>query len=159
MNSRLNLARTHIDTALVQDRRGVMTHFGVWKWAALGAALAAALAVAPSASAHGRMGHGAYRGGYSGHYVQPRYYSHGGYNRGGYYRGGHWDGGRWVAGAIVAGAMIGLVNAAVSPPPVVYGPPVGYRSDYPPPVTRRVVESRTVIYEDPYQTRYLRSDW
>jgi hypothetical protein len=62
--------------------------------------------------------------------------------------------------------MIGLVNAALSPPPVyyapppeVYGPPVVYRSDYPPPVTRRVVESRTVIYDDPYQTRYLRSDW
>jgi hypothetical protein len=63
--------------------------------------------------------------------------------------------------------VIGLVNAAVAPPPVyyapppvVYGPPVVYRSDYPPPVvTRRVVESRTVIYDDPYQTRYLRSEW
>jgi len=166
MNSRLNLARTHVDTALAQDGRGVMTHLGAWKWMALGAALVAALAVAPSASAGGRHGHGAYRGGYSGHYVQPRYYGHGGYNRGGYHRGGHWSGGRWVAGAIVTGAVIGLVNAAVAPPPVyyapppvVYGPPVVYRSDYPPPVTRRVVESRTVIYDDPYQTRYIRSDW
>lgn len=179
MNSRLNLDRLHVDSAAAPDLRGaLLQNRGTYKWVALGAALIAALAVAPGASAQGRYGHAAYRGGYSNHHVQPRYYNHGGYNRGGYNRGGynrggyynrgrHWSGGRWIAGAIVTGAVIGLINNAVAPapvyyaPPVVYGPPpVVYGNYYPAPiVSRRVVESRTVIYDDPYQTRYIRSEW
>jgi hypothetical protein len=62
-----------------------------------------------------------------------------------------------------AGAVVGLINNASRPVyydrPVVYSQPrVVYDTYYPAPVvTRRVVETRTV-YEDPYQTRYIRSD-
>lgn len=173
MNSRLNLAGLPAATAVAAHARGAVLHRpGSLKWVALGAALVAALAMAPSASANGRHGHSGHRGGYSGHYVQPRHYNYapryrGGHYGGGHYRGGHWSGGRWIAGAIVTGAVIGLINNAVAPapvyyePPVVYGPPpVVYRSYYPAPITsRRVVESRTVIYSDPYQTRYIGSEW
>ncbi|MEO8747418.1 MAG: hypothetical protein ABI379_07155 [Rhodanobacter sp.] len=167
MNSRLNLAWLRVDTAVAADARGALSHNrGIYKWVALGAALVAALAVAPGASAHDRYGHSGYRGGYSGHYVQPRYYNHGGYYRGGYDRGGYWGGGRWIAGAIVTGAVIGLINDVVAPPPVYYAPPVVYGpppvvyESYPVPMVRsRVVVSPTVVYGDPYQTRYIRSDW
>lgn len=155
MNSRLNLAG-RVDTAVAPGAHGaMMQHRGAFKWVALGAALAAALAVAPSASAQGPRGHAVYRGGYSGHYAQPRYYSHGGY-----YRGGHWSGGRWIAGALVTGAVIGLIDSVVAPPPpayyappVVYGPPPVYYSAPP------AVAAPPVVYGDPYQTRYIRSDW
>ena len=100
------------------------------KWVVLGVALAAALAVPLGAAARGHD----YRGGYSGSYYGGSHgnYGHGYYNRGydrGYDR------------------------------PVVYTQPrVVYDSYYPAPVvTRRVVETRTV-YEDPYETRYIRSD-
>jgi len=130
----------------------------------LGVALAATLALPLGAAARGWGGHGhhdAYRGGYSG-----AYYGHGGYGHGSHYRGGHWEGGRWIAGAIVAGAMIGLISDVTRPAPVYYGAPVVYSrpgvvydSYYPAPVVReRVVETRT-IYADPYQTRYIGSDW
>ncbi len=138
------------------------------KWVVLGVALAAALAVPLGASARGHD----YRGGYSGSYYGGSHgnYGHGYYNRGydrgydrGYNRGGHWSGGRWIAGAIVAGAVVSLISNASRPVyydrPVVYTQPrVVYDSYYPAPVvTRRVVETRTV-YEDPYETRYIRSD-
>jgi hypothetical protein len=136
---------------------------GTGKLMILGVALAAALALPLGASARGwgGHGHGSYRGGYSG-----AYYGHGGYGHGSHYRGGHWEGGRWIAGAIVAGAMIGLISDVTRPAPVYYGSPVVYSQPgvvydgyYPAPVVRRrVVETRT-IYEDPYQTRYIRSDW
>lgn len=126
------------------------------KWVVLGVALAAALVLPLGASARGHD----YRGGYSSHYYGG---GHGGYGHGYYNRGGHWSGGRWIAGAIVAGAVVGLINNASRPVyydrPVVYSQPrVVYDTYYPAPVvTRRVVETRTV-YEDPYQTRYIRSD-
>ena len=121
---------------------------GAGKLAAIGLAVAAAVAMPLSASAHGH-GHGYHGGGYHG-----GYYGHGG---------GHWSGGRWIAGAIVTGAVIGLVDNALRPAPVYYGAPVYreprtviYREE--PVVTRRVVETRTVVYDDPYQTRYIRDD-
>lgn len=134
------------------------------KFAAISLALAAAVALPLSASARGWGGHdyhGGYHGGYHGHYDGGR---HGYY--GGYYRhGGYWSGGRWIAGAIITGAVVGLVADAVRPAPVYYGPPVVYGSptviyqDGPPVVVRRrVVETRTVVYDDPYQTRYIRDD-
>ena len=120
------------------------------KLAALSLAVAAAVAMPLSASAHG---HG-FRGG---HY---------GYGHGGYYgrdHDGHWSGGRWIAGALVTGAVIGLVSDAFRPEPEYYGPPVVYSrprtviyEDDPVVVRRRVIETRTV-YEDPYDTRYIRS--
>jgi hypothetical protein len=78
--------------------------------------------------------------------------------------GGHWSGGRWIAGAIVTGAVIGLVDNALRPAPVYYGAPVVYGPprtviyEDAPVVRRRVVETRTVVYDDPYQTRYIRDD-
>ena len=134
---------------------------GKTKMAALGLMVASALALPLSASAHGWGRGGGHWGGYHGY--------HDGY-RGGYHRGGHWEGGRWIAGAIVAGALVGLVDAAVNPAPVYYGRPVIY--DRPvayvprrtviyedrPVVRRRVVETRTVVYDDPYRTRYVRDD-
>lgn len=120
------------------------------KLAALGVAMAAAVAMPLSASARGWGGHGhdGYRGGYG----------HGGYYGRGY-GGGHWSGGRWIAGALVTGAVIGLVSDALRPAPVYYGPPVVYsqpRTVYyeEQPVVRRRVVSRTVIYDNPYPTRY-----
>jgi hypothetical protein len=138
---------------------------GTGKLAILGVAVVAALAMPLGASARGwgggHGGHGAYHGGYSG-----AYYGHGGYGHGSYHRGGHWEGGRWIAGAIVAGAVVGLISDVTRPAPVYYGAPViysqpgvVYESYYPAPVVRRrVVETRTVVYEDPYQTRYVGSD-
>ena len=134
------------------------------KWVVLGVALAAALAVPLGASARGHD----YRGGHSVSYYGGSHggYGHGYYNRGynrGYSHGGHWSGGRWIAGAIVAGAVVGLISNASRPVyydrPVIYTQPrVVYDTYYPAPVvTRRVVETRTV-YEDPYQTRYIRSE-
>lgn len=132
---------------------------GAGKLAAIGLAVAAAVAMPLSASAHdgwGGHGHGGWgeHGGY-----------HGGYHDGGYGRGGgHWSGGRWIAGAIVTGAVLGLVSDALSPRPVYYGAPVVYSQpdvvyqDGPPVVRRRVVETRTVVYDDPQQTRYIRDD-
>jgi hypothetical protein len=129
---------------------------GAGKLAAIGLAVAAAVAMPLSASArgHGYHGHG---GGYYGGY-------HGGYH-GGYYggHGGHWSGGRWIAGAIVTGAVIGLVDNALRPAPVYYGAPVYSQPrtviyEDAPVVRRRVVETRTVVYDDPYQTRYIRDD-
>jgi len=120
------------------------------KLAALSLAVAAAVAMPLSASAHG---HG-FRG------------DHYGYGHGGYYgrdHDGHWSGGRWIAGALVTGAVIGLVSDAFRPEPEYYGPPVVYSQprtviyeDDPVVVRRRVIETRTV-YEDPYDTRYIRS--
>ena len=167
MNSRLNLAGLQVDNVVAPHQLGALVrNRGTYKWMALGAALAAALAVAPSASAHDRYGHSAYRGGYSGHYAQPHYYNGGRYYGRGYGRGGYWSGGRWIAGAIVTGAVIGLINDVVAPrpvyyaPPVVYGPPPVVYESYPAPVEgSRVVESPNVVYGDPYQTRYIRSDW
>lgn len=124
------------------------------KFAALGLAMAAAVAMPLSASARGWGGHDhdGYRGGYS------RSYGHGGYYGRGY-GGGHWSGGRWIAGALVTGAVIGLVSDALRPAPVYYGPQVVYsqpRTVYyeDEPVVRRRVVSRTVIYDNPYPTRY-----
>jgi hypothetical protein len=131
---------------------------GAGKLAAISLAVAAAVAMPLSASARGWGGHG---GGYHGGGY------HGGYHgyHGGYYgRGGHWSGGRWIAGAIVTGAVVGLVADAFRPAPVYYGPPVVYSQpgvvyqDGPPVVQRRVVETRTTVYDDPSQTRYVRDD-
>ncbi len=127
------------------------------KLAVLAVAVAAAVAMPLSASARGWGGHG----GHGGHHGY-----HGGYHGGNYHRGGHWSGGRWIAGAIVTGAVIGLVNQAVRPAPAYYdyGTPVYNRprtviyEDGPPIVRRRVVETRTGVYDDPYQTRYIRDD-
>lgn len=123
------------------------------KLAALGLAVATAVAMPLSASARGWGGGHGYHGGYHGYHGG--YYGHGG---------GHWSGGRWIAGAIVTGAVIGLVSDALRPEPVYYGPPVVYSrprtviyEDGPPIVRRRVVETR-VIYSDPSDTRYIRDD-
>lgn len=125
----------------------------------LGVALAIAMPLSASARGHGYHGGGHY-GGYHGGY-------YGGYHGGSYrHGGGHWSGGQWIAGAIVTGAVIGLVSHAMRPAPVYYGQPVVYSrpgtvvySDAPPVFTRRVVETRTVEYDDdPYQTRYIRDD-
>ncbi|HEU4671179.1 MAG TPA: hypothetical protein VFR91_10765 [Dyella sp.] len=131
---------------------------GKQKLAAAGVMIAAALAMPFAASAHG-WGHGrghGYYGGYHGY--------HGGYYHGGYHREGHWEGGRWIAGALVAGAMVGLIDAAVNPRPVYYDAPVVYTRprttviyEDRPVVERRVV-TRTVVYSDPYDTRYVRDD-
>jgi len=137
---------------------------GAGKVAAIGLAVAAAVAMPVGASARGWGGghghHGGYHGSYGGYHDSYRGY-HGGYRHGG----GHWSGGRWIAGAIVTGAVIGLVSDAVRPAPVYYDPPVVYGpprtviyEDGPPVVSRRVVETRTVVYDDPYQTRYIRDD-
>jgi uncharacterized membrane protein len=122
---------------------------GAGKLAAIGLAVAAAVAMPLSASArgHGYHGGGYYGGGY-----------HGGYHGGYYGHGGHWSGGRWIAGAIVTGAVIGLVDNALRPAPVYYGPPRTVIYEDAPVVRRRVVETRTVVYDDPYQTRYIRDD-
>ncbi len=128
---------------------------GAGKLAILALAVAATVAVPLSASARGWGGHGGgYRGGYHGAY-------YGGY-RGGH-GGGYWSGGRWIAGAIVTGAVIGLVDSALRPAPVYYGGPVYSQPrtviyEDAPVVRRRVVETRTVVYDDPYQTRYIRDD-
>lgn len=149
---------------------------GAGKFAAISLAIAAAVAMPLSASAHGWGGHGghdgyrgsshAYRGndyGRRGDYGRGGYYSHGGY----YGNRGHWSGGRWIAGAIVTGAVVGLIADALRPSsafydrPVVYGPPartVVYDEYGQPVVTRRVVQTRTVVYGDPDQTRYVRDD-
>lgn len=127
------------------------------RFLALGLAVTAAVAMPLSASARGWGDHDhGYRGGYDG-----------GYHRG--YEGherGHWSGGRWIAGAIVTGAVIGLVSDALRPAPVYYDQPMVYSrprtviyDDYPPVVVhRRVIERRTVVYDDPYQTRYIGRD-
>lgn len=122
--------------------------------------IVAAVAAMPlAASAHG-WGHrgGGWHGG--GHWSSAPYYrGHGGY----YGHGGYWSGGRWIAGAIVTGAVAGLVSDALAPRTVVYGPPVVYAPpqtvvyEDAPVVTRRVV-TRTVIYDNGYPTRYVRSD-
>ncbi|MEO9078177.1 MAG: hypothetical protein ABI268_02595 [Rhodanobacter sp.] len=138
---------------------------GAGKFAAISLAIAAAVAMPLSASARGWGGHG-HHGGYHDSYHNSYRGGHGGnYARGGYYgHRGHWNGGRWIAGAIVTGAVVGLVADAFRPAPSYYGPPVVYRSsgvvyqDGPPVVRRRVVETRTVVYSDPYQTRYIRDD-
>ena len=140
---------------------------GAGKFAAISLAIAAAVAMPLSASARGWGGHG-HHGGYHSSYHDGYQGNRGGYyDRGGYYgHRGHWNGGRWIAGAIVTGAVVGLVADALRPAPgyydrpVVYGPPprtvvYEYRQ---PVVTRRVVQTRTVVYEDPYQTRYVRND-
>lgn len=125
---------------------------GASKFAVISLAIAAAVAMPLSASARGWGGHG-YHGGYHGY--------HGGY----YGHGGYWSGGRWIAGALVTGAVVGLVADALSPPPVYYRGPVVYAQpgvvyaqpgvvyqDGPP------VVSRTVIYDNPPPTRYIRDD-
>jgi hypothetical protein len=125
--------------------------------AAIGLGVAVAIATPLSASARG---HGYHHGG--GHYEGYRSGYHGDHYRRG---GGHWNGGRWIAGAIVTGAVIGLVSDALRPAPVYYDRPVVYSrprrvvySEAPPVITRRVVETRTIEYQDPYQTRYIRND-
>ena len=139
-------------------------HFsGAGKLAVLALAVTAALMLPLSASARGWGGHGHhdnYRGGYSG-----AYYGGHGYGHGDYDRGGHWSGGRWIAGALVAGAVIGLIDSVTRPAPVYYEQPmyrqprtVVYESYGPPVVERRVIERRRVVYDDPYATRYVRSD-
>lgn len=126
------------------------------KLAAIGLAVAAAVAMPLSASARD---HGYHGGGYYGGYHGDR---HGGYYGRGH--GGYWSGGRWIAGAIVTGAVAGLVSDALRPAPVyydapvVYGPPRTVIYEDAPVVRRRVVETRTVVYGDPYQTRYIRYD-
>ncbi len=117
------------------------------KLAVIGLAVAAAVAMPLSASAHD---HDDYRG------------WHGGYHDyDGGYRHGYWSGGHWIAGAIVTGAVAGLVSNALRPAPVyyeapvVYGPPRTVIYEDAPIVRRRVVETRTVVYGDPYQMRYV----
>lgn len=143
---------------------------GAGRMAAIGLGIAVALAMPLSVSARGRGNHG---GGYYGGGNHGGYYggNHGGYGRhdGNRYSNrsrGHWNnGGRWIAGAIVTGAVIGLVNDALRPAPVYYGRPVVYSQprtviytdDYPV-VTQRVVERRTVIYNNQSDTRYVRDD-
>lgn len=133
---------------------------GPARMAALGLGIAAAIAMPLSASARGHGYHGGHGGGYHGGY-------HAGYHGGYHGNRGHWNGGRWIAGAIVTGAVLGLVNDALRPAPVYYDAPVAYGysqprtviyQDGPPIVRRRVVESRTVVYDDPYETRYIRDD-
>lgn len=174
MNSRVNVAGLNVAKVNAAGACAAMTHDrGMYKLAVLIAALVAALTLPLGASAHGQRwgGHAGYRGGYSGHYTQHRNYNRGAYrhnyynrgysNRGGYRHRGHWSGGRWIAGAVVAGAVIGLINEATRPAPVYYAQPrVVYRNYYPAPIVRRrVVRSRTMVYDDPYQTRYIRSEW
>jgi hypothetical protein len=129
---------------------------GASKLAALGLAVAATVAMPFAASARdGWRGHDGWRGGH-----------HGEYHRG--YRGdhdrGHWNGGRWIAGALVTGAVIGLVSDALRPAPVYYGPSTYYGPprtvvyEDGPPVERRRVVTRTVIYRDGYPHRYVRDD-
>ncbi|TAL83470.1 MAG: hypothetical protein EPN74_14005 [Rhodanobacter sp.] len=127
----------------------------VSKLAAFGLAVAAAVAMPVAASAHeGWRGHDGWRGGHHGEY-------HRGYRD---HDGGHWNGGRWIAGALVTGAVVGLVSDALRPAPVYYGRPTYYGpprtvvyEDGPPVVRRRVV-TRTVIYNDGYPRRYVRDD-
>ena len=186
MSSRANVAGFSVTNVVGASANGSTLHGagfrGAPKWAVLSVALVAALALPLGASARGWGGHD-HRGGYSGSYYGGSHggnYGHGFYNRGrggsyyrsggyyrggGYNRGGYWSGGRWIAGAIVAGAVIGLINDVSRPAPVYYQPSVVYAQpgvvysrSYPGQVVqRRVVETRTV-YEDPYQTRYIRSD-
>ncbi|HEV7122648.1 MAG TPA: hypothetical protein VGN24_04385 [Rhodanobacter sp.] len=134
---------------------------GAGKFAAISLAMAAAVSMPLTASASGWGGGHGYHGG--NHYSY-RGGSHGGYH-GGYYRsGGHWEGGRWIAGAIVTGAVVGLIADALQPAPVyydrpvVYGPPPTVIYEQAPPVTRRVVQTRTVVYDDGYPTQYIRDD-
>jgi hypothetical protein len=137
------------------QRRKIMTRrfSGAGKLAILSLAVMAAVAMPLSASARGWGGHGGHGGGYHGGY-HGGYYGHGG---------GHWSGGRWIAGALVTGAVLGLVADALNPRPVYYGAPVVYAQpgvvyQDGPPVQRRVVETRTTVYEEPQQTRYIRDD-
>ncbi len=140
---------------------------GAGKLAVIGMAVAAAIAMPLSASARGWGGHG-YNGGGHGYYGGHGGYGHGGgyYGHGGGYYGrggGHWSGGNWIAGAIVTGAVVGLVSNAFRPAPVYYGQPVYSQPrtviyQDAPVVQRRVVETRTVVYDDPYETRYVRDD-
>lgn len=129
---------------------------GKTKMAAVGLMVASALAMPVAASAHG---HGWGRGDHDGY----RGY-HGGYYGGYRHHEGHWEGGRWIAGALVAGAVVGLVDAAVNPRPVYYDPPVVYSRprtviyEDRPVIERRVVRTRTVIYDDGYPTRYIGDD-
>ena len=132
-----------------------MTKRNVGKFLAIGLAVAAAAAMPFGASAHG-WGHG---GGW--HHG----WDHDGWRHGGYERhGGYWSGGRWIAGAIVTGAVAGLVSDALAPRTVVYdNPPVIYQRapvvyESAPIVTRRVVTTRTVVYDDGTSTRYVRDD-
>lgn len=138
---------------------------GAGKLAVLSLALVAAVAMPLGASARGwGGGHGYHGGGHGGYYGG----HHGGYYGG--HGGGHWSGGRWIAGAIVTGAVLGLVADSMRPAPVYYGAPAYYGApvysqprtviyeDGPPIVQRRVVETRTVVYDDPSQTRYIRDD-
>lgn len=135
---------------------------GAGKLAALSLAFVVALAMSFGVSArdHGhRYGHGGPYGGYYGGY-HGGHHGHYGYAR----RGGHWSGGQWIAGAIVTGAVIGLVDNALRPAPVYYDSPVVYTRprtviyESAPVVRRRIVETRTVVYDDPYVTRYVRDD-
>lgn len=168
MNPSVHIKREPTSIRVVQRRTNMTNRFsGAGKLAAMSLAIAAAVAMPLSASARGHGDHrGGYHGGYSGAYYGHGGYGHGGYARGGYgygHGGGHWSGGRWIAGAIVTGAVIGLIDNAFRPAPVYYGGPV-YRQprtviyEEAPVVRRRVVETRTVVYEDPYQTRYIRDD-
>lgn len=124
------------------------------KVAVIALAVAAAVAMPLSASARDHGDRGWHGGGWHGGYH--------GYDGGHYRRGGYWSGGRWIAGAIVTGAVAGLVSDALRPAPVyydapvVYGPPRTVIYEDAPVVRRRVVETRTVVYGDPYQTRYIR---
>jgi hypothetical protein len=134
-------------------------HFGkASKLAALGFAVAAAVVMPLSASAHGR-GHGE-GWGYGGGWHHGGDWDHDG---GWHHHGGYWSGGRWIADALVTGAVVGLVSDALRPEPAYYGPPVVYsqpRSVYyeDEPVVRRRVVTHEVIYEDPYRTRYYSRD-
>jgi hypothetical protein len=134
---------------------------GAGKLAAISLAVAAAVAMPLSASAHdGWGGHGGW--GHGGGHGWDR---GGGWDRGDYYRhgGGHWSGGRWIAGAIITGAVAGIVADSLRPEPVYYEQPrVVYREptviyEDAPIVTHRVV-TRTVVYDNGYPTRYVRDD-
>jgi hypothetical protein len=126
--------------------------------ALIGVGIAAAIAMPLSASAHGH-GHGNHGGDYDGGY-------RGGYHGDDHGNRGYWNGGSWIAGAIVTGAVLGLVNDALRPAPVYYDAPVVYsqrrrviyRDDPDVVVRRRVIERHTVVYDDPYETRYIRDD-
>lgn len=132
-----------------------MTYFGsrAGRLAVIGLAMAAMLAMPLAASArdhHRHRGHSSHNSHHDGY----RHRHHRSHSRSG----------RWIAQAIVAGAVAGLVNDALQPrsvyydaPEVVYERPrtVVYESA---PIYRRVVESRTVVYDDPYRTRYVRDD-
>jgi hypothetical protein len=133
---------------------------GLGRIAAISLGVVAAMAMPLSATAHDHDHRGGeYRGGYHGGYGGGHYDNYQGGNR------GHWSGGRWIAGAIITGAVLGLVSDALRPAPVYYNPrvvysqpPTVYYGNGYPVVNQRVVERRTVIYDNQSDSPYIRDD-